>query len=143
MVDAPVAHARIDHLVDPTMIGLEDRLPPRIGLLRRDALVAGNDRGFADGRNRARDIRRPVAVDHQPRIALRDQMRTERVRTSLGDTGNPDIPGDMPREFAVGQAEIAKRIRDQSPVVIAGQQEGRGAGGVALDDGRNWIASNA
>ena len=70
-------------------------------------------------------MRRTVAVDHEPRIALHDQMRVEMLRQHLGDAGNADVPGDVPRQFALGQAEIAEHARDQPAVMVAGQQERR------------------
>ena len=35
-----LAQARVDHLVDAAMIGIEDRLSPRLGRIARQALIA-------------------------------------------------------------------------------------------------------
>src|ERR1035441_3713641 len=72
-----VAQARTDDLIDAAMIGIEDRLSPRLGRIARQAFIALDGRRFADARDRTWRRRRPVAVDHQPRVALRDQMRIE------------------------------------------------------------------
>ena len=66
-------------------------------------------------------MRRPVAVDHEPRVALRDQMRAEQVGELRGDAGDADVPGDVPDELAFGQAEIAERGGNQPAVVVAGE----------------------
>ena len=86
-------------------------------------------------------MRRAVAVDHQPRIALRDQMRVEMLRQRLGDAGNADIPGDMPRQFALGQAEIAEHARNQPAVMVAGEQERRAPRGIIFADRGNIFGS--
>ena len=119
--------ALVDDLVDPPMIGIEDRTAPHLDRLARQSLIAGNGGGFADQRDRACDMRRPVAVDHQPRIALRDQMGVELLRQLLGDAGNADIPRDVPRQLCLGQAEIAEDGRNQPAVMVAGEQERRAA----------------
>ena len=136
-----VAQAPVDHLGDAAMVGIEDRLPPRLGRLARKAFVAGDDGRFADARDRARRVGRTVAVDHQPRIALRDQMRVQMLRQRVGDAGNADIPGDMPRQLARRQPEIAEHARDQPAVMIAGQQERRASGGIIFENRRNIFAA--
>ena len=60
-------------------------------------------------------MRRAVAVDHQPRIALRDQMRVELFRQRLRDAGNADVPGDVPRQFLRCEAERAERLGISRP----------------------------
>ena len=70
-------------------------------------------------------MRRTVAVDDEPRVALHDQMRVEMFRQHFGDPGNADVPGDVPRQFALRQPEIAEHARDQAAVMVTGQQERR------------------
>ena len=82
-------------------------------------------------------MRRAVAVDHEPRVALHDQMGVEMFRERLRDAGNADVPGDVPHQFALGQAEIAEHARDQPSVMVAGQQERRASAGVEFADRRN------
>ena len=41
-------------------------------------------------------------------------MRVEMLRQRLGDAGNADVPGDMARQFALGQAEVAERARESA-----------------------------
>jgi len=62
------------------------------------------DRGeFADVRDRGRRIQRAVAVDDEARIILLDQRRAKRVRQKPAETGNADIPGDVPLAFRLGK----------------------------------------
>src|SRR5436305_10517896 len=96
----------IDRLADAAMIGFEDRLPPHLGIAAPKCVVAGDDGCFADARDRARRAGRTVAVDHQPRIALRDQMRIELFGERVRYAGNADIPGDVPRQLAFRQTEM-------------------------------------
>ena len=113
-----IAQAGLDHLVDAAVIGIEDRGPPRFRRIARKPLIAGNDGRLADARDRACRGRRAVAVDHQPRITLRDQMRIELFRQRVGNACNADIPGDVPLELAQGHAEIAERVRDGAAVMV-------------------------
>src|ERR1700744_5585693 len=129
----PCRHALVDHLVDAAMIGIEDRAPTLLGGFARQSLVAGYDRGFAEQRDRACGPRRAVAVDDEPRIALRDQMRAEHGREPLGDPGDADVPGDVPYELALGPAEIAEPFGDQAAIMIAGKQERRVSARVLLE----------
>ena len=102
-------HPRVDDLVDAAVIGIEDFVTAHLRGLRRQGFIAGNDRGLADARDRACDTRGTVAVDHEPRIALRDQMRAQMIRQLLGDAGNADVPGDVAGQFSFGHAEITER----------------------------------
>ena len=52
-------------------------------------------------------------------------MRIEMFRQRLRDAGNADVPGDVPRQFALRQAEIAELARNQSAVMVAGEQKRR------------------
>jgi hypothetical protein len=115
----------VDDLVDAAMIGVEDRAAPHLGRLGGQALIAGNGRGLADQRDRACHLRRPVAVDHEPRVALRNEMRAERLRQRLCDAGDPDVEGDVAREFFFRQPEMPKHPRDQPAIMIAGEEERR------------------
>ena len=63
-------------------------------------------------------------------------MRAKRVGHPLGNAGDADVPRDVPRQFTLGQAEIAERIGDRAAVVVSGQEKRRAACGIALDDGR-------
>ena len=101
----PVAQATVDDLLDAPVIGIEDGLPPRFRGFARQSFIARYRGGVADQRDRACGMRRAVAVDHQPRIALRDQMRVELFRQRLRDAGNADVPGDVPRQFLRCEAE--------------------------------------
>ena len=64
-------------------------------------------------------------------------MGVELLRERLGDAGNADVPGDVARQLALGQAEIAERARNQPAVMVAGQQERRASAGIKFADRRN------
>ena len=66
----------------PTVPGLFLRLVNGMlkGRIAPKRFVARYRRRLADARDRACDMRRPVAVDHQPRVTLRDQVRVEMFR---------------------------------------------------------------
>jgi hypothetical protein len=55
----------------------------------------------------------------------------------IGDAGDAGIPGDVPRQFAGRQPEIAEPARDQASVMIRGQQEWRAAFGINFVNRRN------
>jgi hypothetical protein len=64
-------------------------------------------------------------------------MRIEHVCHPLGDTGNADVPGDVPRQLVFRNAEIAECARQNPSVVIRGEQEGRCACRIHLMHWRN------
>src|SRR5216683_7957663 len=80
-----IAQAPADDLGDAAMVGIEDLSAPCFGRVAPKAFIAGNDGGFADAWDRAWRARRAVAVDHQPRVTLRDQMRVEMFRYRIRD----------------------------------------------------------
>ena len=115
--------APVERLGDGVVIRRKDALLAfECGLLR-ETLIAGNRRRLADRRDRACGRQRPVTVDHEPRIALRDQTRAERVRHRFGDAGDADVVGDVAAAFVLVDAEIAQRARNPATVVIAGEKE--------------------
>ena len=57
-------------------------------------------------------------------------MGVEKFRKPLGNAGNADVPGDMPRQLAFAQAEIAEGFGYQRPVVITKEQKRRAPCGV-------------
>jgi hypothetical protein len=93
------------------------------GLAQAD--ITGDPRQLADLRNRSRDVRRPVAVDDQPRIVLPDQRRIERDGQEPAHTGDADVPGDVPLAFGHVDAEPADRARHDVAGVVGDQQERR------------------
>jgi len=64
-------------------------------------------------------------------------MRIEVPGKCVSDAGNADVPGDVPRQLAFRQSEIAEHTRDQPAVVIAGQQERRRSGRINFVNRRN------
>ena len=76
-----------------------------------------------------RRVRRAVAVDDEARIVLLDQRRIERVRQKPAETGDADVPGDVPLAFGLGNAEPAERARHEIAGVIGDQQERRFSAG--------------
>src|ERR1700733_12214511 len=75
--------------------------------------IAGDRCELADFRDRRRRARRPVAVDHQPRIILLDQHSAERVSQCPADAGDADVPGDMALPFQRSNAEPAETAWDR------------------------------
>ena len=127
-----------DWVRDPSALAeTVGQLQDYFGGRRRKSFIAGNGRGLADHGNRACGAGRAVAVDHQPRIALRDQMRVHLVGEPLGDAGNADVPGDVARQFTLGQSEITQHARDRPSVMVTGEQKRRAAGCVIFADRRN------
>src|ERR1700692_2971259 len=82
------AQALVDGLVDAAMVGIEYRPAPRLSRVAPKAFVTGDDSRFADARDRAWRAGRAIAVDHQPRVTLRDQMRVQMFRQRIRDAGN-------------------------------------------------------
>ena len=96
--------------------------PPRA----RWPSLPGIDGRFADARDRTCHVRRAVAVDHQPRIALRDQMRVEMLRQRLGDAGNADDPRRCGASVRSGGSPRSPSTRGISAaVMVTCQQERR------------------
>lgn len=52
-------------------------------------------------------------------------MRIQHLRQPLGNAGDADVPGDVPRQFALGDAEIAERTRQDVAVMVRCEQERR------------------
>lgn len=130
-------HAAVDRGIDAMVIRLENLAPPCRALAVRNPFVARDRGGLGDHGNRACRGRRAVAVDHQPRIALCDQMRIEQLCESLGDASNADVPADVPDKLAFRDAEIAQRVRQHPSVMIRGEQEGRSPLRILLMHGRS------
>ena len=64
-------------------------------------------------------------------------MRVEILRQRIGNPGNADIPGDMPRQLICRKTEIAEPARDGPSVMIRGQKERRAARHIILMNRRN------
>src|SRR3981081_1394201 len=75
-----IAQAAVDHLGDAAMVGIEYPSAPRFGRVAAKAFVAGYDSRFAEARDGNSSLWRAIAVDPQPRVALRDQMRVQTFR---------------------------------------------------------------
>ena len=121
------------------MVGREHGALPLRHLLAGEPAIARNFRRLADQRDRAGAVERPVAVDHEARIALRDQMHVHFTGKPGRDLGNADVPCDVPLQFAGMDAEIAERAGDQAAIMIAGEEERRAAAGIFLKDRRNFV----
>ncbi len=68
---------------------------------------------------------------------MRVEVRGKRARHA----GNADVPGDMPRQFALGQTEIAERARNGAAEMIRCQQERRATLRVLLHDRRRIFSA--
>ena len=72
-------------------------------------------------------IRRSVAVDDQPRIALQHRGRVKHIGKCLGHRCDADVPGDVAGKFDFVEAQFTKRARDQAAGMIGGQKKVREA----------------
>ncbi len=129
--------AIIDDLVDASVIGIENLRAPHLRGFAHQAFIAGDGRCFADARDRTCGTRGAIAVDYQPRVALRDQVRIELPRQRLRDAGDADIPGDMANQLALRQPEIAKLLWNQPAVMVAGEEIRRAPRGIMFVDRGN------
>jgi hypothetical protein len=86
-------------------------LRARCGLCGRHRLIAGHDRVFALRDDRCRRVERPIAIDRQARVRLRDQKRVEQCCEPARDAEHTDVPRDVALELRIGQAERAERAR--------------------------------
>ena len=109
--------------LDAVVIRLKNLASPRVALFLRQIVIAGDQRQLADGRDRCRETGLTVAIDDEPRISLQHGRGIKRLGETLGDAGNADIPGDVPREFAVWEAERAEPLWDRAPGMIGSQHE--------------------
>ena len=66
-------------------------------------------------------------------------MRAQMLRQPLGDTGNADVPADMPRQLALGQPEVAEHAGNESAIVVAGEEKRRPSGGIKFADRGNIL----
>jgi hypothetical protein len=64
---------------------------------------------------------------------------TERGGNLLGDARDADIPGDMPLPFMIVQPEVAECVRNQTAVVIAGEDERRRSARLPFKHGRGVV----
>src|SRR5215470_16198919 len=109
----------------------------RFGSFARQSLIAGDRGRFADHRYGAWHVRRAVAVDHQPRVSLRDQMRIEQPRQSLDNAGNADVPAYVAGKLVFAKPEIAESLWNQPAKVVAGDEERRAAARIFLEHRRD------
>lgn len=64
-------------------------------------------------------------------------MCIQQLGEPLGDAGDADVPGDVPRHLACRDAEVAERTRQHPTVMIRDEQEGRLSFRIHLMHGRN------
>ena len=82
-------------------------------------------------------MRRAIAVDHQPRVALRDQVGVQMFRQRIGEPGDTDVPADVTRKLGFCNPEIAQHARNGPAVMITCQKERRGSRCIVLMNRRN------
>src|SRR3569623_3418215 len=115
--------AAIERLRNARVIRLENLAPTRGDFVEAQAVIAGDVGGLAHERDRARALERPVAVDHEARISLCDEMCAGRFGQPPRDAGDADVPCDVPLQIALCAAETAEAFRNAAAVVIAGEEK--------------------
>jgi hypothetical protein len=68
-------------------------------------------------------------------------MRVKLSRKRLRDTGDADILGDMPRQLAFRQPEIAENFRNEPAVMVAGEEIRRAPPRIIFQHRRNISGS--
>src|SRR6266851_2324318 len=135
----PRRSAPVEQFGDALMIGQEDLAAARVAFRRRDGLVAGDRGQLADRRDRTGPVRLPVAIDDKARIGLQYRGRIERLRQTLGNPGDADVPGDVARELALRQAKGAQPAWDRPPGMVGGQKKSGSSGRPQHADRRRII----
>ena len=80
-----------------------------------------------------------VAIDHQPRVILRDQRRVQRCRHMARHRQRPDVPGNVTFQFEVLHPQRAERARYAGTCMIHRDHEGARAGDVQCQERRRLI----
>ena len=96
---------------------------PPVAFDLRKIVIARNVGSLAACRDRRRRRQRPVAVDDEPRIRLRDHRRIENRGEVRSDTARADVPGDVPCELGVVKTERSERTRNSPAGMVANQHE--------------------
>ena len=65
---------------------------------------------------------------------MSDERRIERIRQHEAEPGNADVPGDVPLQLRLGQAQPAEGARNEVAGVVGHQHERRFAAGVVNRD---------
>jgi len=92
--------------------------------VRRGELEISRDRYVvADLRDRLRRACRPVAVNHQATVALKDERAAETLRKSDGNRFRADIGRNVLLETFIRQPQIAERPRYRRAGMLAHEQE--------------------
>ncbi len=95
---------------------------------RRVEVAVARDRGlFAHHGDRVGNVRRPVAVDDEARVAGEHRGRIDEVREPARDVARADVPADVALEDGLVEAEAGERGRHRPARVIA-HQHGTGTG---------------
>src|SRR5581483_9976095 len=119
--------ALIEKLAQMQVVRLKDLPLPRSGLLRRQSEVSRDGCGFTDDRYGSRFAGPAIAIDDETRIVLRNQRRIERVRDPFRDGECPDVPGDVPFEIRLSEAQCPQATWNAATGVIDGDNEHRAA----------------
>ena len=68
--------------------------------------------------------RRPVDVNHKPRISGQNGLRVQAGGQQAGDMGRADVVGDVAFEMGRIQAQLIHRRRHRPPGMVADQLQG-------------------
>ena len=123
--------------VNSVVIGIEQHLDALFLGFLAEPHVAGDFGAGAGFGDRLRVTRRPVDVDHQPRIPGQHPRCVQLGRQQAGHAGGADVIGDMAFEVDVVETEPIQRRRNRPAGVVRHQDHRRAAVGVqGFENGR-------
>jgi len=130
-----------DEFVHGRMIGMKQRRRAEGAVLAGEGAIAGHGNAVALGRNRGGIVERPVAIDHEARIAGEGERRIEAPGEPPRHFGGADVPADVLGEPLLRKAEPVERARHAVAGVIADEHQRRAAGGIVDLEGRRLVGS--
>ncbi|MEJ2383574.1 MAG: hypothetical protein P8Y54_04165 [Xanthomonadales bacterium] len=128
-------------IADRVVIGLEETADAQglVGLA--EVHVARNRDAVADFRNGAGVVRLAVRIHDQPRKAGQHGLRVEFVGQCPDQFVDADVPGDVPLEHPVGQAELVQGGREIRAGVV-GHEENRRRAVIVVAHPRRRVAGS-
>eukprot|EP01035_Chromulina_nebulosa_P005028 gene5028-6821_t len=107
------------------LVGAVDLRDPGGPIFGAQAYIARDHRQVTHFWNGVGAVRTAVAVDHQPRIALRDEGGVQGLGQALAQPKDADVPGDVPAQVRLRESEVSQNSGNDASCVIAQQQKGR------------------
>ncbi len=136
--DRPRRAARVQRGGDRRVVRGVDRLSADGHSLRAQPHIAWDRRPVRDDGYEVIPVGGAVAVHHQAGIGLGYDRSVQRLSEPAGERAGADVPGDVPLERGLGQAESAQPARNRASGVVADDEE-FGVAAQILDDDRGGI----